>query len=72
MHIQPEPYRIIRRSDLHLYVGLKRTQVDELIKNGEFPKPVTLSDGGRAVGWLAHEIAQWQAMRIAKRDGAAA
>ena len=62
-------HRIIRRRELPAFVGLGRTQVDELIKRGEFPKPISLSDGGRAVGWLEDEIASWQRSRLAKRDG---
>lgn len=60
--------RIIRLSELPTYVGLQRTQIDELIKAGEFPAPVKLSDTGRAKGWLEHEIVAWQQMRLAKRD----
>jgi prophage regulatory protein len=61
-------HRIIRRRDLAQFVGLQRTQVDELIRRGEFPKPIPLSDGGRAVGWLEDEVAVWQRQRLAKRD----
>lgn len=60
--------RIIRKKDLPDFVGLKRTQIESLIERGEFPKPVTLSDGGRAIGWLESEVTEWQQRRIAKRD----
>jgi predicted DNA-binding transcriptional regulator AlpA len=50
-------------------VGLKRTQIQELIARGEFPRPVPLSDSGRAIGWLEHELVAWQQRRLAKRDG---
>ena len=40
----------------------------ELIKRGEFPKPISLSDSGRAKGWLESEILVWQAKRLATRD----
>jgi len=62
--------RLVRRNELHLYAGLRRTQVSELIKAGEFPKPIPLSDNGRSVAWLASEVAAWQAQRIAKRQAA--
>ena len=42
------PYRLVRERDLPTYAGLKRTQIAELIKRGEFPRPIRLSDGGRA------------------------
>ena len=61
-------YRIIRKSELPDFVGLQRTQIDEMMKEGEFPRPITLSDRGRSVGWLEHELILWQQRRIAKRD----
>jgi len=60
---------IIRLRDLPLYVGLKRTLIQELIARGEFPKAVPLSDTGRTKGWLEHELIAWQQRRLAKRDG---
>lgn len=32
--------RVIRLSELPIYVGLKRSQIDELIRSGEFPPPI--------------------------------
>jgi len=61
--------RIIRLRDLPLYVGLRRTQIQQLIARREFPKAVPLSDTGRAKGWLEHELIAWQQRRLAKRDG---
>jgi prophage regulatory protein len=60
--------RIIRKKDLPNFVGLQRTQIELLIQRGEFPKPVPLSDSGRAIGWLEHEVWAWQQSRLAKRD----
>ncbi len=59
--------RIVRERDLPNFVGLRRTQVAVLIKRGEFPKPVRLSE--RAKGWLEADLIVWQAQRIAERDG---
>lgn len=61
--------RLIRPADLPQYVGLKRTQIQELIKAGEFPKPVSLSDTGRAIAWVEAELVAWQSRRLAKRNG---
>jgi predicted DNA-binding transcriptional regulator AlpA len=33
-------HRIIRLRELPNFVGLRRTQIDELIKRGEFPRPL--------------------------------
>ncbi len=64
------PYRLIRERDLPAYAGLKRTQISELIKRGEFPRPIKLSDGGRAKAWLEEELLLWQRRRLASRDAA--
>jgi prophage regulatory protein len=61
-------HKVIRLRDLPDFVGLKRTQIDALISEGEFPKPIKLNDAGRAKGWLEHELIAWQQERIAKRD----
>jgi predicted DNA-binding transcriptional regulator AlpA len=63
-----QPDRLIRRVDLHLYVGLRKSQIDYLIAAKEFPKPIKLSDSGRSIAWLASEILSWQLSRIAKRE----
>lgn len=63
---QQLPDKIIRLRDLPSYVGLARTQIDTLICRGLFPRPIRLST--RAKGWLASDIAKWQAGRIALRD----
>jgi len=61
--------RIIRERDVDAYCGLKRTQRAELIRRGEFPKPILLSDGGRARGYFENELIEWQRRRMARRDG---
>jgi prophage regulatory protein len=62
-----EPERIIRKKELPKFTGLQRTAIDDLIRVGSFPKPIPL--GERSVGWLESEVLEWQASRIAKRDG---
>ncbi len=64
-------YRIIRMRELTNFVGLKRTQIEDLISKDQFPKAIPLSDSGRAKGWIEDEIIQWQRERLAKRDAAA-
>jgi len=60
--------RIYRRRDLTAVTGLKQSRIDELIRDGEFPAPIKLTDGGRATGWLESDLIEWQNNRIAKRD----
>jgi prophage regulatory protein len=45
-------------------IGLGKTTIYSLIKEGEFPRPVPI--GGRAVGWVENEVIQWANDRIAK------
>jgi predicted DNA-binding transcriptional regulator AlpA len=61
-------HRLVRERDLPTYAGLRRTQIAELIKRGEFPRPIRLSDGGRAKAWVEAELIIWQRQRLAKRD----
>ena len=58
------PYRLVRERDLPTYAGLRRTQIAELIKRGEFPRPIRLSDGGRAKAWLEDELASQGTERV--------
>jgi predicted DNA-binding transcriptional regulator AlpA len=60
--------KIIRQRDLPEYTGLKRTQLQKLIDNGEFPKPIRLAENGRAKGWIEREVELWQLKRLAARD----
>jgi prophage regulatory protein len=64
--------RMYRLRELPQFVGLRRTQIGELIKAGQFPKPIQLSDGGRAVAWLEADLIAWQHARIAARNTEAA
>ena len=60
--------RLYRFRDLPQVVGLKRTQIQKLIDEGKFPRPIKLSDGGRAVAWLEEDLSRWQTQRVAARD----
>jgi len=63
--------KLIRLIELPQYVGLKRTQIEQLIADGQFPQPIKLSDTGRAKAWLECELLDWQNSRIAKSREAA-
>jgi prophage regulatory protein len=64
--------RLYRLRELPEFTGLRRTQIGELIKAGEFPTPIKLSESGRAVAWLEADLIAWQASRIAARNQKAA
>jgi len=65
------PERLIRPKDLYAMVGLKRTQIQNMVAGGEFPKPVKLTDAGRAIAWVESEITAWQKKRIKARKAVA-
>jgi predicted DNA-binding transcriptional regulator AlpA len=52
-------------------VGLSRTTLWELTRNGEFPRPVSIT-GKKRVGYVSSEVETWIKSRIAARDGEAA
>jgi prophage regulatory protein len=60
--------RIVRRPEVLHLIGLGRTQLEAAIDRGEFPKPIKITDGGRAVGWMSREVEGFIASRVAKRD----
>jgi predicted DNA-binding transcriptional regulator AlpA len=62
---------VVRKKDLSRFVGLNRTQIEQLINRGEFPRGMKVSDSGRARIWTEEEIAEWQQARLAKREGKA-
>jgi predicted DNA-binding transcriptional regulator AlpA len=66
---RPTLNRLIRERDLPTYAGVRRTVIAELIARGEFPKPIALSDHGRAKAWVESELVAWQLSRMAKRGG---
>lgn len=53
---------ILRLTDVRARTGLSRSTIYLRIALGTFPKAVPL--GGRAVGWLEHEIQQWLKERV--------
>ena len=56
--------RVLRWPEVHQHVGLCRSHVHNLVKNGRFPKPVKL--GARASGWLESEVHAWIEKRVAE------
>jgi predicted DNA-binding transcriptional regulator AlpA len=62
------PDHFYRLTEGTLYFGYAPMTLDLKIKSGEVPRPVSLSDSGRAKGWFGREILKWQAARQAKSD----
>ena len=62
--------RILRRETVSELVGVGRSTLYEMMRQGRFPRPVHINS--RAVGWVASEIEDWIEARRAERDRAAA
>jgi len=56
--------RILRRPEVELRVGFKKSLIYQLMKENKFPRSVKM---GGAVGWLEHEIDAFIAARAAER-----
>jgi predicted DNA-binding transcriptional regulator AlpA len=59
------PNDIVRLKDGERYFGFKGTQLKVKIMSGEIPRPIPLSDSGRALGWLGRQIIDHQRKLIA-------
>jgi predicted DNA-binding transcriptional regulator AlpA len=55
-----------------LFFGVGRSQMNQLIAGGKIPKPIPLTDGGRAKGWFGSQIIQWKAERLKAAEAAQA
>lgn len=53
---------ILRLPAVKARTGLSRSTIYLRISEGSFPKPVAL--GGRAVGWVENEVADWLNQQI--------
>ena len=58
--------RYLRLPDVKAETGLGKTSIYNLIREGEFPKPVKISS--RAVAWREGAIEAWKADRQAQSD----
>jgi prophage regulatory protein len=55
---------VLRRKAVETMTGLARSTIYERMASGGFPRPIHL--GPRSVGWLANEIEDWIAARVAE------
>lgn len=64
---------LLRLAAVKEATGLGRSTIYDLMGETppQFPRPIKLTQRGKAVAWLASEIAQWQRDRIAQRDRSA-
>jgi prophage regulatory protein len=57
-----EDLAILRLPEVKRLTGLGRSSIYQMIKEGDFPRPVSLSL--RAVGWTSGDIRLWLEARI--------
>ncbi len=58
---------ILRLPAVKARTGLARSTIYLRVKQGTFPKPISL--GARAVGWIERELDQWLAQQIKQSRG---
>ncbi|MDH0057063.1 helix-turn-helix transcriptional regulator [Stutzerimonas stutzeri] len=58
--------KVIRLQQVMEMTGLGRSTIYKYVSESWFPKPIPL--GGRSVGWLEGEVAEWIRERVAERD----
>ena len=63
------PPRLLRLPEVLDRIGLGRSRVYDLVKEGRFPAPVRLSD--RAIAWVESEVDCWCQARVDERDAEA-
>jgi prophage regulatory protein len=63
--IAPGTPRVIRLPAVEALTGIRKTKIYDLMKDGQFPKPIALSL--RARGWLEDEVLDWITERAATR-----
>lgn len=55
--------RLVRRPEVEFRTGLKRSTMYSYIKQGSFPRPISLGTA-HSVAWLSSEIDAWIEARI--------
>ena len=61
---------IYRLPDILTISRLGKTSLYTEIKKGTFPAPISLTEGGRAVGWLRSDVDVWLESRVKRANAA--
>lgn len=67
-HAPPASRRVLRLPEVISKTGLSRTTLYTMSKTGQFPLSISL--GGKAMGWIEAEIDAWIEDRMAARQSA--
>ena len=65
---QIENQRFIRRKEVQAKTGLGASSIYAMMKQGKFPKAITLSE--RRVAWIEADVDSWIAERISSHKAA--
>lgn len=60
--MNPNPHQLLRINEVITRTGLSRSTLYLRIKQGSFPRPISL--GSRASAWVSSEIDQWIEQQI--------
>lgn len=63
--------RLLSIREVCALTSISRTTLWHKVREGQFPKPISLG-GGIRKAFLAEEVDDWIAERVAERDGRAA
>lgn len=64
----PANHRLMRIRAVIEMTGISKSYVYQLVRDNEFPKPVKLTKGAKAVAWVEAEVQAWVNSRIADRN----
>lgn len=64
--LTPGTVRVLRLPGVEVLTGLKKTSIYNLMRDEDFPRPVSLS--ARAKGWVETEVIAWLENRIQQRE----
>ena len=62
-------FQLLTAEEVMQRTAFGRTKLYALIKTGEFPKPINISE--RSVRWLESELLEWMQARLTARDAEA-
>ena len=64
-----KPERLLLWKSVHDRVGFSKQHMYVLLKKGEFPSPIKISEGGRLNAWREREIDGFIASRLSTARG---
>jgi predicted DNA-binding transcriptional regulator AlpA len=68
--VSPDLGRLLRKTDLVIFLSLSRAQIDRMVAADKFPMPIRLSP--RRVAWQETDVLNWLKSRPRQYQGAIA